>query len=707
MLYGYNLSTMGLVSAQIIQTGAPTDATLFVNGDTGDDSFNGLSPLTPFRTITKAASVSMPGDIVEIAAGIYRETPVQVSSGTSVQRIKYRPAAGALVEICGLDIIPNTGWTNVGTPNANIYRRAMTLPVNGFITSTARPGNLEHSNTTIYANQIFRNGVQQVEARWPKITTSTSDRLSRSITFRNLPFDNGTGTAPAFQTTFLDDSTLPIAAPGLIGATLISNGWFHHESRTLTGHSGIRISWSQPIWDNTSSGVWFRQRYWLTGKLGLLTQPTEFHYESGNLYFWQQGGGTPSGTIEYKARNYGFDIRNKSYITFEGITYRGCEIAFSNEFAHSIIVNKCHGTFLNHHIRHDYWEWQGVGMSKMFGTKLIGDNCVFTNNEFSDTASTGIWMGQNCRAENNHMSWWGYAGNWAHPLTLWGTKDNQIIRKNRIHNCGRSCFDFGFGFGEAPGTAKNFNVEVSYNWFSDFGLLSSDLGATYTWGQKDLTGMNYHHNWANNNLAPGQWNGVTNGHGIGAAFYFDQATGPGVLHHNVSWGPMDSDVYHETTNNERPVDGVWTHPDTRINFYNNSFVSTSGGNPVSSYRSYISDPKDPQVNNIYRRNVVVNWTWQPGGGLINHITNSIFPVGHSHNGSLGSGSMIGTPTFVGGNPDVIGGLAFQLASGSLGINQGAVIAGITDGHSGAAPDIGAYEFGQTPWVAGWDPNNPV
>ena len=31
-----------------------------------------------------------------------------------------------------------------------------------------------------------------------------------------------------------------------------------------------------------------------------------------HLYFYQPGGGAPAGTIEYKARNYGFDVRGKN-----------------------------------------------------------------------------------------------------------------------------------------------------------------------------------------------------------------------------------------------------------------------------------------------------------------------------------------------------------------------------------------------------------
>jgi hypothetical protein len=42
---------------------------------------------------------------------------------------------------------------------------------------------------------------------------------------------------------------------------------------------------------------------------------------------------------------------------------------------------------------------------------------------------------------------------------------------------------------------------------------------------------------------------------------------------------------------------------------------------------------------------------------------------------------------------------FQLQGSSIAIDKGLVISGYTDGYAGAAPDVGAYEFGKT-WSAG-------
>jgi hypothetical protein len=47
-----------------------------------------------------------------------------------------------------------------------------------------------------------------------------------------------------------------------------------------------------------------------------------------------------------------------------------------------------------------------------------------------------------------------------------------------------------------------------------------------------------------------------------------------------------------------------------------------------------------------------------------------------------------------------GGLKFRLQPDSPAIDRGAVIPGVTDGHTGTAPDRGAYEYGAESWVAG-------
>lgn len=74
---------------------------------TGDDTNSGTKK-SPFRTIQKAASVAVPGDVVTVHEGVYRERVSPVHSGEEGKPIVYQAAKGERVEIKGSEIIK--GW---------------------------------------------------------------------------------------------------------------------------------------------------------------------------------------------------------------------------------------------------------------------------------------------------------------------------------------------------------------------------------------------------------------------------------------------------------------------------------------------------------------------------------------------------------------------------------------------------------------------
>lgn len=68
--------------------------------------------LKPFKTISAAAAVAMPGDVITVHAGTYRERINPPRGGQSNEkRIVYRAADGEKVEIKGSEIV--TGWQSV------------------------------------------------------------------------------------------------------------------------------------------------------------------------------------------------------------------------------------------------------------------------------------------------------------------------------------------------------------------------------------------------------------------------------------------------------------------------------------------------------------------------------------------------------------------------------------------------------------------
>lgn len=74
----------------------------------GNDANAGTSE-SPFRTISKAAQIALPGDVITVHEGVYREWVSPRNGGTVHSRIIYQAAEGENVTITGAEVI--TAWT--------------------------------------------------------------------------------------------------------------------------------------------------------------------------------------------------------------------------------------------------------------------------------------------------------------------------------------------------------------------------------------------------------------------------------------------------------------------------------------------------------------------------------------------------------------------------------------------------------------------
>lgn len=92
----------------------PTLRTLYVS-NSGSDSNSGTSPANPLKTIQHASDISLPGDLILIQPGIYRESVSLTVSGTADQPIVFRGAAsGVIVDGADETIAAGVLWISEG-----------------------------------------------------------------------------------------------------------------------------------------------------------------------------------------------------------------------------------------------------------------------------------------------------------------------------------------------------------------------------------------------------------------------------------------------------------------------------------------------------------------------------------------------------------------------------------------------------------------
>lgn len=667
-------------------TPAPATGTLFVR-KTGNDA-NPCSTGSPCLTVQRALNIAVPGDIVNIGAGTYRETPTPVNSGTAGHPIIIQAASGATVIISGLESISDGAWTSHDlTGGKQIYKAAVsngalyTEKMTGFNTN-----NLQYNNTQLLAQQLFKGGSMQFQASWP-VPTSVSNILERSSQRSRMD-----ATGDVFGDTQVQDAAFP--AGDFTGGKIWVQGWFVTRTRNITAHNtGTDVLTYESTTDGGDHA--FSNFYKIFGDYDLLQVATQWHYDGTYFYFWQTGGGSPTG-VEYKKRNWGFDLRNKSYITVEGITFIGCDPVMTTSSSTNITIDNIRATYTSHHmLESDGGSNNGFGGSGYYnspvqtGTKLLGANSIIKNSEFNYASGTVLWLGSNTTAQNNKFQNGNYAGfyNAFIKLAFSGTtgSSNVKILNNTFQRVGRAHIDLG---GESFDLIHS-NIEIGYNDFSGHGMMNVDFGAIYAARRTVMNGNNvssrFHHNYFHDPLFDEDGTGQQRGIQV-TGNYFDMASGPVMYDHNVHWngvsgsgrsGAYASDFY---TQSYAPDVGNRLQ-NGKSTLYNNIFATvTSGGQYSYVVYNNRSDVKDIQRNNIYRAQIIQDW------GINGATPDTDASVVTSGTNPLWAGGSLSNP-----------GAYFQLGSGSPARGIGISLPGINDDDT-SPKDSGAFGYSQAVWT---------
>lgn len=647
----------------------------FVGGQNASDSNPGTEE-APFATIQAAADVATPGTEVRIRDGIYRETVTPANSGTEEEPIVFTAdtrADGTLAEpvISGAERIPDNAWALTATEDdavlgdSGCYHADITLPSDSI--APLNPQVNIGADDVIISNQIFYKSEQVHLAAFPKKSNQVDlmdignyRDLSSKITRRdeNDPDLPASGFWPGSTAKYIGpngsavirwrETDMPnIDYTGayawfninylLSTAPISGSGSYVDEDDNDTTYTYVDINIDDPITASGRGGNdWWDGFHCVSvqvyGAKGLLNAdyggPNEWFYEPGEpgrLFIRPPVAETPSG-VEYKARNWGFNLTGKSHIHLKHLNFFACELALNGDLAgpsetEGILIDYCRFKYLNwwevkpgRDTRFNPWPFGVLHATQdpylmQTGIRLTAANSIIRNSVIRQAAGNGVYLsGYNCTVENNWFSDIGIRGGYSAPINT-AIPNPALITKNTVRRASRSAFNH-----------IGWNKEVSYNDFGHCMCMSSDGGTIYSagkWANPNLPGQAgtlgalvpnqtsgiqggafrntfIHHNWIHStrprfrrNRPTGVSENVPRSFKIHASgMYFDASSDGAVFHHNVLWDNVAVDLMPGIRNitAEPPWedgngnDGINLDPWNKWagkfhRFYNNTFAS--------------------------------------------------------------------------------------------------------------------------------------
>jgi alpha-N-arabinofuranosidase len=349
----------------------------------GNDHNNG-SPSHPFLTISAAAAVAQPGDIVTVHKGVYRERVIPPRGGTSdTNRIVYQAAPGERVQITGAESVKN--WTKAKN---DVWK--VTIP-NSFFGHFNPYNDLIHGDWFEPKGRKHHTGAVYLNGDW-FIEAATLDEVFNTTGETPLWFgqvdDNATtlwaqfkGVDPnsqyveinARQTVFYPEKTginyltvrgfilsqaaTPWAPPtaeqiGIIG-THWSKGWIiENNVVSYSTCSGIALGKYGDQWDNTSenSAEGYVKTIERATQVGWSKENIGHHLVQNNtVSHCEQAGivGSLGAVFSIVTRNTIHDIHVRRLFTGAEMAGIKFHAAIDTEISHNHIHRTCLGLWLD------------------------------------------------------------------------------------------------------------------------------------------------------------------------------------------------------------------------------------------------------------------------------------------------------------------------------------------------------------------------
>jgi hypothetical protein len=622
-------------------------STVYVCAEMGSDSNPG-SLEAPFRTINRATQGMNAGGTCLIRKGVYYEEILLANHGIEGHPITISAYNNEEVVVSGADRV--TGTWEPWSSDPRIWR--VQLPGPGF-------------------TQLFMNGTSMSLARWPDMEFHDNWIENKKWGY--------TGTGTTFGR--IQNDSIALLNVDLTGGTAFlkigkGNGCY---SRTILEHSAGSATFE---WDTTqfigteytaedgdpakiaSHGL-EGNRFFVTGKLGLLDAPAEWYYDTTDnwLYFYPPGELNPNEqVIEYKARDYGINLNFTNHIQIRDIIFRGCNLEFRN--CSNIIVNGCKVLYPAYRL--DFFNRIDED-ENLCGIRMEGRDNLIKNSEVAWADERGILISgpnsmiDNCVVHNCNLH--GRHPGAAISLFLTGQRDEadtgMTVSNSTVFNCG------GVGiYPRGTHTVKTTKINSFNN-----GIYCVDVSGYYIPYGFNLHGSELSYCWFHNM------------DGIGTRC--DSKGREILVHHNLVW----------STNTNCKWEGH------SFDIYNNSYLSVNpnqrGLMLVFSDNAETDLPNFNLKNNLTLYNIFhrVNFTRFydiPDNG--ENFSNNIILQENELEQTFASSEYPHD---------------WQLNPGTRPIDAGVFIPGITGLFTGIAPDAGAIQSGVKPWVPGanWLPDS--
>jgi len=527
-----------------------------------------------------------------------------------------------------------------------------------------------------------------LEARWPNVPRDKNgdwNFFSPDAWSTVDTIGNSYGT--------IKDKHLAATGWNVTGATAVLNVCHQYFTwtRIVDGHNAGSDSFNYPkdlgksIKPKDESGaslVFNDDRYYLVGKKEFLDAPGEWYYDAvkQQLYVCMPEGVTPEKkSLEVKTRYYSLTAgADKNYIIVDCITFFGTAFKFGKDYS----TRSSNILFSNNQVLYssctDYFSWdlddKKVKLDKNFPI-INADYASIINNTFAFGTLNGLLVnGKYALIENNLIHDFDYNSSLTCPMLevnkSWpGYIDkggDAVIRYNTLYNSGGIIT-------QVAQKDNNFYLNDCYNAFRASWGGNKDASALYT-QNVFCHGTRLHHNWVHDSYAgtpPLPWGG-------GMGIRGDDKTAGLTLDHNVVWSIGSTGVELKTPDNPTP--------DQINKVFNNTIFKHSNYNPVKSGMIIQTIQNQNQysfVSNNLSQTIYGHWFATPIGKYAEYSNNDTGEVVES---------VLENPTQLDFRPKT---------TATKVLDKGKVLEGYTTTTIGSAPDIGAYERGDSVyWIPG-------